>query len=200
MRQEFAKEWKRKLFHILLGAALIFLFWQDSIGAQTLAAILLVGVIVSGAFMVRRFKVIAWFLELFDRIEIIPGRGALTFIAGLALAAALFPKNIALAAMAIVTFADAAAAIAGTIWGRRANPLNRSKTIEGSVAFLLFAFISSWLFVPAVGAYSAAITGTLVEAALPSASQRSIWLRLVLDDNLLIPLIVGLSLLIVTSI
>src|SRR3972149_10870601 len=114
MNDDNFRELRRKLFHVILGAILAFLFWQDLISAWALYWILFAGALASATFTYRRIPAIAWFLNRFDRPEVVPGRGALTFLADFTLSAALFEKNIALACMMLLTFGDGMAGVVGT--------------------------------------------------------------------------------------
>ncbi len=101
---------------------------------------------------------------------------------------ALFPKIIAVTAFAILILSDIASALVGKLWGRHRF---LDKSAEGSAAFLLTA----WLVVGALGAwfqapwsyflagFLGACAGTLAEAAS---------IRLRMDDNLSIPLSIGI--------
>lgn len=190
MAEDNFRELRRKLFHITLGSVLAFLFWQDIIDAWRLYGILFAGAVISAVFTYRRVPFIAWFLDRFDRPEVVPGRGALTFLAGFTVSAALFEKNIALACMLLLTFGDGIAGIVGHYFGRRKIPFT-GKTIEGSVAFLLAAFLSCWPVVGAVNAYAFAIAGMVAE--LIPFPKRRIWQRLLLDDNIVVPLAAGIA-------
>lgn len=93
----------------------------------------------------------------------------------------LFSVPAAAMGMSTIILGDVAAALVGRRWGRRRYLNNRS--YEGSAAFLGAAIIGSVLIpgVPIGIALSAALLGTIVEGL----SQR-------IDDNLTVPLIVGL--------
>lgn len=188
--QGFAHELRRKLFHILLGIILILLFWSGIISSITFFVLFLIGVAISLVYVYEPVAFITYFLRRFDRIESVPGRGALTFMAGFTLAASLFSKNIALACMAVLTIADAAAALIGR-FGNIPYSWAKHKTFEGGLAFVFFAFIASVPFLPITSGYLAAITGAVVEGApRPNGS----FLKLLLDDNIIIPLAVGIVL------
>jgi len=183
-------EWKRKLLHLVLGTILLILYAEGLVSATHLWFLAGIGALVSLGQYLSPLAAIAWFLDRFDREESIPGRGAITFIAGLAICA-LFPREIALAAMAMLVWGDGTAALVGTYVGQRR--LWQGKTVEGSISFLLFGFAAAWAFVSTITAYSAAIVGTIVELIpLPKGSK---WNPGdILDDNILVPLIVGIVL------
>ena len=101
---------------------------------------------------------------------------------GIALSLLVFPTKIGYAAIAVLTLGDSSASIVGKRFGRTKIPINRGKSVEGSIIGLVFAFLGALLFVDPITALIGAVVGILIEA-----------LPLPLDDNLLIPLIAGLS-------
>jgi dolichol kinase len=101
---------------------------------------------------------------------------------GIALTLLIFPTRIGYAAIAVLTLGDSSASILGKRFGKTKISFNRGKSVEGSMIGLVFAFLSSLLFVDPVTAIVGAAAGLLIEA-----------LPLPLDDNLLIPLAAGAS-------
>jgi phytol kinase len=185
-------EFERKLIHLPLGVIVLFLYKDGLISAWHIAALLLAGVLLSALHVRRPIPALRFLLDRVDRKESIPGKGAMTFVVGLLLSAALFPMDIAVAAMAVLTFADAAGALIGMRFGRMANPLNSMKTFEGSLAVLVVSYLVAWAIVGAVPAYGAAIVAALLESI--KTPQKPEWLRFLLDDNILVPLGVGVIL------
>ena len=103
------------------------------------------------------------------------------FFVGSALTIILFPKQIAIGTLIVLALSDPLAALIGQRYGRHRI---WNKTIEGSMAF----FISAWLILTLYFGGEPfkhlipAFAGTLVELA-PCP----------IDDNLSIPLVIGLS-------
>jgi len=96
------------------------------------------------------------------------------YVAGAALALALFPRQAAVAGILVLALADPAA----HTFGRRYGKIRLGKgTLEGSLAFFCVALGVALLTVPVPAALAAAVAATLVEP-----------LPLALDDNLTIPL------------
>jgi dolichol kinase len=95
----------------------------------------------------------------------------------------LFPKFIALTAITVLTFGDAASTIIGLKFGKIKF---KGKTIEGFIAGTIISFIPVYLILgnPFL-ALIASFIGMLAELILP------------IDDSLTIPLSVGIVLLLI---
>jgi dolichol kinase len=98
----------------------------------------------------------------------------------------IFPKLITITSFAILIIADLTAALVGRRWGRR--PF-LAKSVEGSTAFFLSALVVVCI-VPKieyrVGEYIVGAVGALVGAVVEALPWE-------LDDNLTIPISVGLT-------
>lgn len=115
--------------------------------------------------------------------------GATYVLISAVLCVAIFPKVITVTAFSILILSDIASAVIGRLLGKR--PF-LDKTLEGTVAFILTAFLTVYTIgtiyaapLPyfAIGTF-AGIIGGLVEAAS---------IRLRMDDNLSIPLSIGFT-------
>ncbi len=106
-------------------------------------------------------------------------KGPMMFALGALLSVILFPINVAAACIAVLAAGDSVSTLVGKTYGKHALPINRKKTWEGSIAFLIMAFIVLWFFDPAKAMYIAPIA--MFVEMLPRV-----------DDNLTIPLCVGL--------
>jgi HAD superfamily phosphoserine phosphatase-like hydrolase len=109
------------------------------------------------------------------------------FALGIIFSLILFPTPTNYVLVAILTLGDGFATVFGKTLGRTVLPLNKGKTVEGSVFGFIFAFSGALLFVnnPIKALIGSAI-GILVEL-----------LPLPIDDNLTIPLVAGLALILV---
>ncbi|KAA3617492.1 MAG: phosphatidate cytidylyltransferase [Calditrichaeota bacterium] len=105
--------------------------------------------------------------------------GATLLFLGFLLAVVLFEKNIAVVSMLFLSVSDTLAAVAGKLFGKYKI---FNKTIEGTAAFFLSAFIISLFF------YDKPILGFGV--ALATAIIELVPLKI--NDNITIPLISGL--------
>jgi phosphoserine phosphatase len=102
---------------------------------------------------------------------------------GILLTLLLFPAPVSYAAIAVFTLGDSTASlIGGTITGH-SLPFNGAKSLEGSLAGFLFAFLAACVFVSPWFALIGASVGMFVE-----------YLPLPINDNFLIPLVTGLVL------
>lgn len=104
------------------------------------------------------------------------------FALGALLSITLFPLSYATIGVLTLTVGDPVAALVGQFLGRHPNPLNRSKSVEGSLAgFAASALICSLLTDPAISVVGC-LVGMLVEA-LPSP----------MNDNFTVPILSTLS-------
>jgi len=109
--------------------------------------------------------------------------GNVFFLIGAIIAISVFSKEIAIAAILMTTFGDAAAAIFGKRFGRTWIPKLKNRAVEGCMAEFVvdlvigFIFLGSWPVI-LVMAGTATIGETVVEK---------------IDDNLLIPLFAGFN-------
>jgi len=108
-------------------------------------------------------------------------QGVITFLVGSLLSIIVFPLHIATACIAVLALGDSISTLIGKFYGKHKLPINKKSTWEGSLAFFIIALSVLWLFDP-IKALPVAIAVTVVEM-LPK-----------LDDNLTIPLTVGLLL------
>lgn len=120
-----------------------------------------------------------------------PFKGAYWFYIGCGISFALFPKNIASAASAILAVGDSFSTIIGIHFGR--HKIINNKSAEGTLAFFITAFLASLLFVNPVASFIGSAAAAVVELITPpKLSKRSHW---ILDDNLLIPITSGFGIL-----
>jgi dolichol kinase len=107
----------------------------------------------------------------------------LYFAIGILLTLLLFPAPVNGAAIAIFALGDSTASLFGGLISKKPLPFNKGKTLEGSLAGFFFAFLAGSFFVSPV----LALIGAAVAMAIES-------LPLPVNDNILIPLITGLVL------
>jgi glycerol-3-phosphate acyltransferase PlsY len=92
----------------------------------------------------------------------------------------LFERTVAVAALLILAYADTAASVVGqTLGGYR---MGKGKTLSGFLAFLVTAFLVALPFFPPFTAFAGAVIAAVTEC-----------LPLPFDDNITIPLVVGIS-------
>ena len=95
----------------------------------------------------------------------------------------LFDVAICTAALGALILGDAAAALVGRAWGR-IKIFGGSKSLEGTIAFIVVSFLFSWMVVrlPWHVALVGAVVGAIFEL-----------LPIPLDDNFSIPLSAGFA-------
>jgi len=109
------------------------------------------------------------------------------FAVGIMLALIIFPVPVGYASIAIFTLGDGIATLFGKKFGRHVFSYNKGKKIEGTLFGFLFAWLGATLFiVNPLKAFVGAAAGMFVET-LPTP----------VSDNLTIPLISGLTLLMI---
>jgi len=106
----------------------------------------------------------------------------LTLSSGVILSLILFPELIACVVIMIVACADSMATMIGMFYGRVKLPYNRKKSMEGSVAFFLTAFVCAFFYLPLMTALIVSVVSCIIET-LP-----------IEFDNISIPLGTGLFL------
>ena len=127
-------------------------------------------------------KMDAFIAKEFERPKEFPMKGAISFYMGAFLAIALFPKSIAMAAIIVLAISDSSSTIWGKFYGKHKIPFNKNKSFEGSIAFLIPAFIILSFFVNMTNAILISLVATFVEM-LPK-----------LEDNITIPIAIGVLL------
>ena len=105
-----------------------------------------------------------------------------TLSLGIIFSLLLFPKLIAGVVIFIVAFSDSIATVIGRYYGRVKIPYNHGKSVEGSIAFLVAAFICSIFYLPLGIALIVSFVSCIIES-LPIGF-----------DNISIPLGTGLFL------
>ncbi len=100
----------------------------------------------------------------------------------------IFPAPNSYCAIAVVTLGDGFASVVGRMYGKNRIPFSGGKTLEGTAAGILFAFVGGSFFVSPVIALTAAVFGMIVE-----------FLPLRINDNVSVPLFAGLSITIIQN-
>lgn len=177
-------ELKRQIFHAVFGIVSVILIYFDYINLKFFFCLLFVSLVVSFIHSKKQIKIIKWFLDRFDRENVlIPGKGAITFLAGIVLSLLLFDKNVALAGLVILSLGDSFSHLGR--FGRFRHPFNENKFIEGILLGILVGGAGASFFVGGLIAFFGATIAMIFE------SFEIIILKRKLDDNILIPLIAG---------
>lgn len=189
-------EIKRQILHILVGILSILLLVYNLITPIILFILLIIGIFLSLASLKFRIPVISFFLDNFERSEDknrLPGRGIIFAVVGSLLALQLFQRDIALASIAILTFADPISHIVGKLFGKTKSFLDKRKNIEGHIAGAIISALFAIFFVPPILAFSGALVAMLFEAIIIEIQ------KIQLDDNLIIPLAAGTAMFLIVK-
>ncbi len=188
----YQKEIFRKTIHIGLGVVTSVLIFYDIIEPFYLFIILAITILFSFLSRKKRLPVIGWFLEHFDRPEHFPAKGFITYLIGMILSLELFPLPFALAAIMVLALGDGMAALARP-FSKRKTTFSNKHLIEETVAGIVAGAIGAAFFVSLPQAIIASSCAMLLEAIEVRFNNE------ILDDNILIPLAAGTSLLLMTK-
>lgn len=186
------QELMRKILHVLIGIIALFLLIYHVITPLIIFIILAFGLSLSLLSLKFKIPLVSFFLENFERAENIttfPGRGLFFAIAGSLLALKLFPEDIALASIIILTFADPFSHLIGKVFGHTPSILDRRKNIEGHLAGFLISSLFAMFFVRPALAIAGSLLAMLFESVVIKVQ------KIQLDDNLIIPLVAGTTML-----
>lgn len=191
-------EVRRNIFHLFYGLAYVLLIYFNRFKLIHLLALLLIGTLIALSSLKYKLPFISWFLKNFERPDTFPGKGALTFLVGVIFAVALFEKNIALAAIMILTIGDSISHVIGRFYGKLKNPLNNLRYIEGTLFGALLASFGAMLFVSPMKAFIASFIAMVFEAVdlklIINGWAKKLLFDVMLDDNVIIPLVAGVVL------
>lgn len=177
-------EFRRQLFHLFLGVIIVALLVFGILDKTRLLLALIIGGIFSILSVNHKIPLISTLLKTFDRKDVrFPGEGAFYYILGCTLALYLFTFEVALASIMILALGDSFSHILGKGYGVKKFGV---KTLMGTSAGIFFGYFGALIFVNASMAFLGATISMLVEAIEIRVK------GLVLDDNLLIPLIAGI--------
>lgn len=180
-------ELRRQFAHICFGVIILWAIHFDLLGTSTLLFILillflLLYLIKRGVRVYLLYPILTFF-ERKKHLEKYPGRGLFFFLLGVMLTQIFFPnKQILIASISVLVVGDAVTNLAGRNFGKIKNPLNTKKTVEGTLAGILFSFLVLTLFYSWPIALQSAVIAMIVE--IPNIKI----LGFPVDDNLLIPL------------
>lgn len=176
--------------HILIGLFLVLLVYLEVLSPFAIFLLIVVGFLVSFICKRVRLPFFSWMLEFFERKDVktsFPGKGMLFLFIGSLLAIGLFDRNIALAAIMILTMGDSVSYLYGARFGRVKNFLNDDgrKLLEGTLAGTVTGFIGAALFVPIPEAFIGSLGAMIAEVIKIDLNDTT------LEDNLTVPLVAG---------
>jgi dolichol kinase len=172
------RETGRQLFHLIVGLVALgmLLYFGRSFTAAAVFIVLVIGMLLMNLRLLNfNIPLVTWFEKNFERENArLPGWGSACYAAGnLMLLTFLTDTHEIAACMIVLALGDSVSTIIGR-FGKVKIPYNRSKTMEGSLAFFIAA-LSAYLFIGPLAILLAALA-TIVES-IPG-----------LEDNLTIPI------------
>ena len=177
----------RKLIHFLGGLIPVIYLLLNLTKPQALLILgcLALPFIVADVLRLRWPALNRWFLHLFQGAmrpeEERRLTGSTYYLVACWFTILAFEQTVAAAALLVLACADTAASVVGQAMG--GYRLTKGKTLSGTGAFVVTAFLVTLPLVPATTAFAGAIIAAVTEC-----------LPLPLDDNITIPLAAGISL------
>jgi len=180
-------ELRREAFHIFLGTVimlLIFLFKENAVWLLFFA--LIIGMTLSLLSLKFKLPLLYFMLLHFERpryLRKFPGKGMLFFVAGCLLVLKLFSHNlnIVFASIVILTLGDSISHLVGL----KVEKKIAKRSIGGTIAGILAAFIGASFFVKPLFAFIAAFIAMLSENVSLRVGLEEV------DDNVIVPLVAG---------
>ena len=178
-------ELKRQVFHIAYGLVIIYsvLFLGKLFTANILTMILFVGGILSYMHIKSPINFIDRILNHVERDNsLFPGKGGFFFTFGALMTLYIFPENVALAGISILTFGDSCSHLFGLyIRKKKYNNPSIKKMIEGTIAGVIIASVATSFFVEPLFGLVGAVVALFLEFIENFLAK--------LDDNFYVPLI-----------
>jgi dolichol kinase len=179
-------ERSRQMVHAALGVSICLVIW---LFGTEMVILPMLGVIWVGLFLIHLKLVgiqvpgIDQMLRRFERTGVMPGEGSMYFALGVLFTIGLLRESAvaAISVILILSLGDALATEIGTVYGSRELPWNESKTVEGSIGFILGG-LGAVLVLPGLASVIVLALATLLES-----------LPLRLDDNITIPVLSSLA-------
>lgn len=178
----------RKILHMMIGIGALVLLIHNLITSFIIFIILVICVALSLLSLKFKLPIVSFFLNNFERKRgkgQLPGKGFLFSIVGSLLALQLFSRDVALASIIILTFADPTSYLVGKLFGSTKSFIDRRKNIEGHLAGFVVSALLALFFVHPVLAIAGSLVAMLFESIIIEIQ------KIELDDNLIIPLAAG---------
>jgi dolichol kinase len=180
-------ELRRKIFHVFLG---IFILASALLIPQIkwmLFYTLVLGMLVSIASVFFRIPFISFMLDNFERPvyrKTFPGKGLLFFLAGSLLVLKLFPSDIALASIAILTFSDPFFSFDKRVF----KGIFKFKKLRSFLLGLIAGVLAASFFISPISAFLATLIAAVIESIAIFLGSDQV------DDNIIIPITAGTAL------
>lgn len=174
-------EIRRKVFHLTSILLVIFYYTLGKDNTLNLLTFFLLSFLIVEYFRVERILKIPIVWRLYRPKEKTALSGPVNFLIGSIITIGVFSQEVASAAILMTTIGDTAAALIGTIYGKRWIKGLPERAWEGVFAEFFVDFIIAYIFLSnLIGAILMAMVATVVETHIYK-----------LDDNLYIPLFSG---------
>lgn len=192
-------ELERQLIHLFTGIFFIIFVYLTGDRALTLLILLLVFYLAVTYIILNEMlpPQLYAFLCRWGRPgkQNIPLKGTILLVCGIVVSLILFPEEIVYASIAVVGFGDSVATIAGVTLGKHKLPYSEQKTVEGTLAGIVAAFIAAVVFVTPAQALVGSAGGMLLESIVGMQTIKELntqaALKFFLNDNFLIPVFSG---------
>ncbi len=180
----FRVEVERDIFHIFAGIALMLIFYFEtySVSITVLILVILAGMFTITVTEIYKDRKASGLIYRLERNGSSLGNGALWLALGSLIAVSFLNKSGILVVFSAIFIGDPIATIIGVNFGKKKLPYNRSKSVYGTIAYFIATSSISYFF---IGLY--AIPVGIIAAIIES-------LKLKLDDNFTVPLILVLIL------
>lgn len=184
------QELYRQLLHLATGIATVALIYYNILSPLAIFLMIIVGIlasILSKRTQLPFFSFCIKHLEREKQKKTFPGKGMIFFFVGTLLVIKLFPRDIALASIMILSLGDSISHIVGERFGKMKNIFNgkSKKLLEGTIAGTFVGFAGAVLFVPVFEAFLGSTIAMIAEVIQIDFNENT------LDDNLVVALVAG---------
>jgi len=187
-------ELRRKLVHILAGISAVVLLKNGLIDIRHISFILLIGIPLAFIHKKQKLPLVTQILNLVDRDEKLPAKGAILFVFGVFLLLILFPHqpDIVYASIMILSLGDAFTSIIGlklkeTKYLRKTKHPMNERLLEGTVFGIVAATLGAMVFVSIIEAIVASVISMTLEGIELKLGRHPV------DDNVMVPLVAAYS-------
>ncbi|MCX6741786.1 MAG: hypothetical protein NTX24_01255 [Candidatus Pacearchaeota archaeon] len=177
------KEILRKLIHILFGLLIVagLQTIEQSIFIRLLLVLFLFTVFITVVNLRYKIKILEKVGK--DSEKKFPLKGAIFFLVGAAIVILLFPRDVAMASILVLTFGDSVSYLAGFFGAKyKINPFRKWKSLFGTFCGMVVAFLFAIIVIDPLSAAVGAFFGMVAEAISIKLGETDA------DDNLVVPL------------
>ncbi len=173
----------RKILHIVFGILILALslLFDRGVFIRVLFILLLLCILLTVLHLKYNIQPIAWISK--EEEKRFPLKGLLFFIAGAGLTVLIFDKNIALAAITILTFGDSICSLSNRFGAKyKVNPFKKVKSLFGTLCGVIAGFLFALIFIDPLSALVGSFFGMITEAISIKLGESDA------DDNIILPL------------